>query len=116
MPRSLPLCDAVRLGDIKKVRCVFKQMREDINDRDAAGMTALHYAVKDASVPIVRLLLRLGADPVLPERTPQADGTFRDGWSSVVMAGSLSFFAQGQPQHTCWETIERLLYQRVFGQ
>eukprot|EP00928_Gymnodinium_smaydae_P081978 TRINITY_DN65407_c0_g1_i1.p1 TRINITY_DN65407_c0_g1~~TRINITY_DN65407_c0_g1_i1.p1 ORF type:complete len:397 (+),score=113.11 TRINITY_DN65407_c0_g1_i1:82-1191(+) len=47
--------------DLIKELFKFKQVRDQIGDRDALGTTCLHFAVKDAGVEVTRLLLEHGA-------------------------------------------------------
>ncbi|MDX9731198.1 MAG: ankyrin repeat domain-containing protein, partial [Bdellovibrionales bacterium] len=43
----------------------------ELIDRDRAGWTALHFAVKRGMVETVRLLMEAGADPFLAGKAPK---------------------------------------------
>jgi ankyrin repeat protein len=55
------LVDAVRRGDRDAVRALLRA-RADVNKPEAAGTTALHYAVQADALDLVTLLVRAGAN------------------------------------------------------
>jgi len=60
-----PLHRAVQQNDLEAVRQLVSDPGTKINHQDRYGCTALHYAcmTKQPSLPIIRLLLSMGADP-----------------------------------------------------
>src|SRR5262245_28561758 len=56
--RETPLISAVKAGDIAAVRTLIKE----INSPETDGTTALHWAVREDNLEIIRLLLRSGAN------------------------------------------------------
>jgi ankyrin repeat protein len=59
---SANLINAVRGGDIQAVRTFLKDRTTNVNEGEADGMTALHWAVRSNSMDLVQLLLRSGAN------------------------------------------------------
>jgi len=55
------LTDAVKAGDVQKVRALIKQ-KANVNELEPDGMTALHWAVRADQVETAQLLLRSGAN------------------------------------------------------
>lgn len=62
MASPSPLHQAAEQGDLEKITRLIEQ-GDDINGRDSAGRTALHYAVGEEQIASVELLLANGADP-----------------------------------------------------
>ena len=58
---GVSVIDAVKAGDIQKVRALLKQ-KADVNAAEADGMTALHWAARADRTDTVQLLLRSGAN------------------------------------------------------
>lgn len=58
------LISAVKRGDVAWLQNR-TSARELINERDASGFSALHYAAENNHVPMVKWLLQAGADPAL---------------------------------------------------
>jgi ankyrin repeat protein len=54
--------DAARVGDVEKVNALLTMKPELANDKDDAGMTALHVAAREGQKDVARLLLRHKAD------------------------------------------------------
>src|SRR5215216_500553 len=57
---SSPLIDAVKAGD-RSAALALIDRRADVNAAEADGTTALHYAVHQDDVELVRRLIRAGA-------------------------------------------------------
>ncbi|HYR41817.1 MAG TPA: ankyrin repeat domain-containing protein [Terriglobia bacterium] len=58
---SASLIDAVKAGNAQAVRNLLKQ-RPNVNDQEADGMTALHWAARSDDVRTAQLLIRAGAN------------------------------------------------------
>lgn len=52
---------AANRGDLSRVR-VFVSQGADVNNKDAAGVTALHYAARNGHLEVAQFLLEKGAD------------------------------------------------------
>ena len=61
---STPLMCAVRRGFHKSVKMLLAK-QPDVNRKNSEGHTALYYAVKGNSKPMIQVLLEHGADPAL---------------------------------------------------
>jgi Zn-dependent protease with chaperone function len=75
-----PLIEAVIDGDHPKVNSLL-QVRENLNQQDYDGWTALHWAVKGADVDVTNAILKAGANPnmedyygIVPIMTAASDG------------------------------------------
>lgn len=75
------LITSVISGSINSMRVILMKKIVDVNDHDAYGKTALHYAVSLGNYDIIRLLLSLGANPHIKDLT---------GLSSIDFAKSKS--------------------------
>ncbi|PKK51842.1 hypothetical protein CI102_5888 [Trichoderma harzianum] len=61
------LRQAVVIGNVPMIRLVIRENRDGINGMDSGRRTALYYAAKKRMLPIMDLLLSIGADPnILP--------------------------------------------------
>jgi ankyrin repeat protein len=58
-----PLHDAVEVGDLARVKRLVATQSVDINEIDQRGIWPLLAAATDGNTAMVRLLLKLGADP-----------------------------------------------------
>lgn len=56
------LIEAVKQGDVERVRAILDPAEELVNQRDELGATPLHYATLNGHREIVRLLLERGAE------------------------------------------------------
>ena len=66
-PADGPLIDAVRRGDAARVRALIAQ-QVDVSTPDAAGTTALHWAVHRDNLDTINLLIAAGADVAAANR------------------------------------------------
>ena len=62
-PRSPALHRAARWGDVERARRLLDTQRQDVNETDANGSTALMWACQFGHDDVVEALLRRGADP-----------------------------------------------------
>lgn len=60
--RLVPLAEAVRAGDLARVRALLKQSA-DVNAPESDSSTALHWAADRGDAAAVDLLLRSGRGP-----------------------------------------------------
>lgn len=74
----------------------------DVNAYDARGHTALHMAVLDGSLDVVKALLELGADPSLEIKRP---GSVMNGVDVYTYAQML---ARDRPSDSRWQVIDAL--------
>jgi hypothetical protein len=56
------LIEAVRHGNLQAVQSILDRNQEVVNERDALGATALHYAAFNGQRQIAKLLVKRGAD------------------------------------------------------
>src|SRR5688572_26732475 len=61
LPIDAQLIEAVKAGDTKTAAAVLKR-KVDVNVAQPDGTTALHWAVYQDDLPVVRLLVRAGAN------------------------------------------------------
>ena len=62
-PRSPALHRAARWGDVERARRLLDTQKQDVNETDANGSTALMWACQFGHDDVVEALLRRGADP-----------------------------------------------------
>jgi hypothetical protein len=66
------LFDAVKAGNAARVRALVELDAGVVNARDGAGRTPLHWAARNASVPVLTLLIEKGADVNAVDRSGMA--------------------------------------------
>jgi hypothetical protein len=66
--KSAELRQAVRAGDVVKVRTILNADGINVNSKDNYGQTALHIAASRGLAEIVKLLITKGADPDIKDR------------------------------------------------
>lgn len=54
--------DAARAGDADEIPCIIDDMCQDVNAKDAMGMTPLHWAIQEGHLRTVSVLLDNGAE------------------------------------------------------
>ncbi len=79
-----PIHDAVRAGDLAKVKALVAANPKIVNEKDARGRTPLHFASGAGNVEIVKFLIAGGAD------VKAADP---DGFTPLHWAASAGFLS-----------------------
>lgn len=95
---AFELCTAANQGDLKQVSDLLVQGAA-VNHQDYDKRTALHVAACEGHGPIVRELLKAGADPCLRDRwgyTP-LDEARRRGYRDLAVAMEFELLAAGVP-------------------
>ena len=62
MSETAELIEAAKLGDLERVRAILDVDDRLLNERDASGAAAIHYAALNGHRDIVRLLVERGAE------------------------------------------------------
>jgi len=99
LPPLSRLIVAVKLSDTVALRRVLTSNPELLNYRDEKGATPLHWAAKWQSLPVVDVLMELGADTTVKDTL---------GYTAEGVAYWNGEFANGAYTDTCKHIVKRL--------
>lgn len=90
MDSVFPLHDAVRNGDLEKIKALLIENPDLVSSRDSGGATPLHVAASLGNLSIAELLLGNGADPNAPDNSGKTPLNVAEENGFTTLSGVLS--------------------------